>query len=124
MDSRYITKDEFAQYVDDVSETIENYNSAFMDALESAKSLDKALNNHEKLLRRHGDMIIQLGESRYANRYLDWTGSGNPASPVNIGISTTYDKFNRKSAHTKSGCMTLIVCAVCAIMAAGLFLGG
>ena len=29
-------------------------------------------------------------------RYIDWTNNGNPVDPVNVGISSVYDKFNRE----------------------------
>jgi len=124
MKSDYVTKEEFNRFRERTNRVFENQNAKFEDAFEETEALLKALNEHTKWLDLHNEMFHKLGESRSMNRYLDWTGSGNPLSPINIGISTTYDKFNRKPGNSRSGCMTLILVFVCVIIIAGLVIGG
>ena len=129
MNTRYVTKEEFDEYLADLIATMDNYDRMFSSAIEAIKNLSTTINEQEECLTYHDELFKHYSQTGGAIRFLDWTGSGNFADPVNIGISLSYDKANRGVHHRKSlksknepgcGCMTLILVLVSILLIAGL----
>ena len=135
MDSNYLTKEEFNKYIADLAGAINNYNNAFLDATETIKTLTTKIREQEEYIQIHEELFHKYAEVQNANRqamrFLDWTGSGNFFDPVNIGISLSYDKFNRdiefkhhsksksNSGRNRSGCLTSILTFIGVTFVAG-----
>jgi len=124
MNSKYLTKDEFEKYLAELTETIKAHTEIFKDVTESIKALSNAINEQEEYLLLHNELFEQY-EQRSIYRFLDWIGSGDPLDPVNIGVSISYDKFNRRPSHKPtgkhgSGCLTSIIVSISISLLVGL----
>jgi len=95
MSRNYITKEEFDKYLATCSTVRESYDEAFSNLIEAIENLRERADVQEESIMECIKMLKELyrrySERGGAKRFLDWTGSGNPLDPVNIGISLFYD---------------------------------
>ena len=103
MNTNYVTEQEFDKYLEDITKAMDNYNKAFLDATKSIKTLIEKVKEQEERLLLHQELFEQYIEvQKQTKRFIDWIGTGNPLDPINIGVSLSYDKFNRSDLHKPS----------------------